>query len=1584
MAMQLLWRVEPVPDSQIMNDDFASGLANWSTTGEVVSGTFNTPFPEPPQARIRGAGSTLSRAISLPAGATGITMSFWGRSDQMSANEEVAVQVSFDGGPFTTLRTFTDADNSDTLTFYGGSAERLGFSWYPQTADNVEIRFLSDTNAGAFVVDSVVARALQVPPGTPLPVAGDLPIADAGIDVNVDDNDVDGVELVTLDGSASSDPDGTISTYEWFEITNSGPISLGTGPILTDVSFGHGVHTVQLLTTDNDGGSTGDLVTITVNQTFPNNQAPVANAGPDQTIIDTDGNTLEVVTIDGTGSSDPDGNIVSYAWRKSGTFYSNAALQSATQPIGVHNFELTVTDNQGATNTDTVVVTVVANGSTVIIDNFSANPGVITEGDSTTLSWLTTGATSVSISNGVGRGLSPDGSISVSPTTNTVYTLTATGPGGTHIRSVTVGVNPPPPAPTSIDSFSATPSTITDGNSAVLSWTTSGADSVSINNDVGAGLALDGSISVNPTTTTTYTITAGGPGGPATANVTVTVNPAGPAAPTVDSFNASATTITAGSPVTMSWSTTNADSVSIDNGGGNGMPADGSVIVNPTTTTTYTLTATGIGIPATDTVTVTVQNPPPTGSDFKTQMVKMTIPAGSNSAISAAFTAVDPARTVALISGVTQHAMGWTAETTQDPVEISAHVALSPDGNNLTASRVSSLNQSNTVWVLLIEYTGAGGGANEFVVRDRRVVDWTSGQSASSYVPLQTVADGGKVVVFSGGASNANTGGSHYDRGDVRAWLDGADTVQLVRGDGSGAISSSHQVVEFVGSNWTVQTGDTAPGQDPGGTDVTLSSVGDVSNAWVYFTWSTNSANLDERGHRAWMTSPTNLRVQEDAAATGNKTVRWSVISNPDMQVQSGAANNLLNSANTGSITGFTPVAETARSFAWVTGMTDGGGNAHPRDMWQFELSDAGTIDLLRGRTGQELSYRYFVVELPAGGGTPPPPNVDPVASFTFTTSDLAATFTDGSSDADGNIVAWSWSFGDGGTSTAQNLQHTYASAATYTVSLTVTDDRGGSNTATLSVTVAAAANIDPVASFTFATTDLAATFTDGSSDSDGNIVSRSWIFGDGGASTAQNPTHSYAAAGTYTVSLTVTDDRGGSNVLSQSVTVTAPPPAATVNSFTASSPTITAGQSTNLSWITTNATGVSINNGATLPAVGNTTVSPTTTTTYNLTAIGAGGNATASVTVIVSPPPNVDPVASFTFTISGLAATFTDGSSDGDGSVVTRSWSFGDGGTSTAQNPTHSYAAAGIYTVSLTVTDDRGGSNVLSQSVTVTAPPPAATVNSFTASSPTITAGQSTNLSWITTNATGVSINNGATLPAVGNTTVSPTTTTTYNLTAIGAGGNATASATVTVNQPPNVDPVASFSVSTSDLVATFTDGSSDSDGSLVSWSWNFGDGGTSTAQNPQHTYASAGTYNISLTATDDRGGSNVAAQSVTVTAPPPPPAVQGTVSTSGPTSIDRGERTSYTVILTNTGSSTITGAQLIFTVSPNDLLKDVTPGTTVSVGNVSPGGSVSQTWNVRGDNEGSGSVSAEALSGGNEREHGKPTADGREIGEF
>lgn len=111
---------------------------------------------------------------------------------------------------------------------------------------------------------------------------------------------------------------------------------------------------------------------------------------------------------------------------------------------------------------------------------------------------------------------------------------------------------------------------------------------------------------------------------------------------------------------------------------------------------------------------------------------------------------------------------------------------------------------------------------------------------------------------------------------------------------------------------------------------------------------------------------------------------------------------------------------------------------------WTLHVRDLAGADL-----GQLNTWTLTIVGTPAG-----PINLPPQASFSASTSDLTASFTDTSSDADGTITSWSWDFGDGSTSTEQNPTHTYAAAGTYTVTLTVTDDGGATDTVSQQVTV--------------------------------------------------------------------------------------------------------------------------------------------------------------------------------------------------------------------------------------------------------------------------------------------------------------------------------------------------------------------------------------------------------------------------------------------------------------------------------------------------------------------------------------------------
>jgi len=162
------------------------------------------------------------------------------------------------------------------------------------------------------------------------------------------------------------------------------------------------------------------------------------------------------------------------------------------------------------------MVTVTYPAPTVSI---SASPETMLIGESSTLTWSSTNVDSAAIDQGIGT-VAVNGSIAVSPTETTTYTITANGPGGTATTSVTVTVTYPPPTVT----ISADPETIQIGESSILTWSSTYANSCVIDQGIGS-VALNGSITVSPTETTTYTITAIGPGGTATASVTATVIP---------------------------------------------------------------------------------------------------------------------------------------------------------------------------------------------------------------------------------------------------------------------------------------------------------------------------------------------------------------------------------------------------------------------------------------------------------------------------------------------------------------------------------------------------------------------------------------------------------------------------------------------------------------------------------------------------------------------------------------------------------------------------------------------------------------------------------------------------------------------------------------------------------------------------------------------------------------------------------------------------------------------------------------------------------------------------------------------------
>src|SRR2546426_1044878 len=200
-------------------------------------------------------------------------------------------------------------------------------------------------------------------------------------------------------------------------------------------------------------------------------------------------------------------------------------------------------------------------------------------------------------------------------------------------------------------------------------------------------------------------------------------------------------------------------------------------------------------------------------------------------------------------------------------------------------------------------------------------------------------------------------------------------------------------------------------------------------------------------------------------------------------------------------------------------------------------------------RAGNGYTLRATAATLTAATSSPfnitAPPNQPPVAAFTSSCTQLTCSFTSTSSDPDGTIASYAWTFGDGATATTQNPSHPYTAGGTFPVTLTVTDNQSATGSVSHPVTVTAPPppNQPPVAAFTSSCTQLTCSFTSTSSDPDGTIASYAWTFGDGATATTQNPSHTYTAGGTFTVTLTVTDNQSATGSVSHPVTVTAPPP---------------------------------------------------------------------------------------------------------------------------------------------------------------------------------------------------------------------------------------------------------------------------------------------------------------------------------------------------------------------------------------------------------------------------------------------------------
>lgn len=467
---------------------------------------------------------------------------------------------------------------------------------------------------------------------------------------------------------------------------------------------------------------------------------------------------------------------------------------------------------------------------------------------------------------------------------------------------------------------------------------------------------------------------------------------------------------------------------------------------------------------------------------------------------------------------------------------------------------------------------------------------------------------------------------------------------------------------------------------------------------------------------------------------------------------------------------------------------------------------------------------------------------VPPVANYANVPSGLSVAFADLST---GSPTSWAWDFGDGNTSTVQNPSHTYLANGTYTVCLIVTNACGSDTTCT-PITVAGC--VSPVANWTSITTGLNVAFSDLSSNGPTTWL---WDFGDGGTSTAQNPSHTYLTVATFTVCLIVTNSCGQDTICFPINTGCNSPAAGFTripNNLTVAFTDVSTGSPTSWLW--------DFGDGNTSTQQNPThTYAASGTYTVCLTATNSCGSNTSCTVITVSCPA---PQAGFTFTNTGLTLNLT---STSTGSPTTYAWDFGDGGTSAIQNPTHVYVQGGTYMVCLTVTS-ACGTNTLCQNITLNCPLPG-TNFSFTSINLAYTfqdlsSGTPTSWAW------DFGDGNTSTLQNPSHTYAN---TGTYQVCLIttNACGNDTNCQAVSVLCP---QPAANFTVVQNQLQVNFSDLTT---GNPTGWTWVFGDGSPNSIQsNPSHTYAAPGTYQVCLTSVN-ACGSNTFCMSITVSCPAP-----------------------------------------------------------------------------------------------------------------
>ncbi len=527
---------------------------------------------------------------------------------------------------------------------------------------------------------------------------------------------------------------------------------------------------------------------------------------------------------------------------------------------------------------------------------------------------------------------------------------------------------------------------------------------------------------------------------------------------------------------------------------------------------------------------------------------------------------------------------------------------------------------------------------------------------------------------------------------------------------------------------------------------------------------------------------------------------------------------------------------------------------------WKWDLGN-GTISFLQNPSVTYFNPGQYNIKLIVRNATGADSvaknqyitvNATPTVAFTGTPTTgcypLPVQFTDQSLPGTGTIATWEWDFGDGISSTLPNPAHTYTAAGNYNVSLRIKNSAGCIKTLTKPQYIQINSGVR--ANFTNSTPNScnppAVISFQNLSTGTGTLLYQ-WSFGDGGVSALANPSHTYTAAGSYTVTLIVTNSNGCTDTLVKtnaisigSVTGSFTSPAlvcqgSPVTFTNTSSPT--PGDAT---WFFGDGTGAQ---GINAVKVYN------TPNTYTVKMIASFGACTDSAFKTITVIPR--PAAAFSAPVTtSCKIPFTVNFSSTAGGV-SYNWDFGDGTTGTGLTPSHTYTALGSYDVTLIVTNASGCSDTLKQPgyITITElevqllnlPHSGCAPLTHTFLATTNSLDPIVSYQWdFGDGTTGTGAAPVHTYTSTGNYTVTVTITTASGCTAV---------ATMPDGINVGTKPFANFTATPRDVCAKEpVNFISLSTGLITQWQWFFGDGSTSILPNPVHEYQDTGYFDVTL----------------------------------------------------------------------------------------------------------------------------------------